>query len=101
MRAGTERLPTAEQGLELGRDPHVAAAAVGAAHKMNDGRTATRAAESIVCGEEAPGDGFPKRRAAALERVRGRIRQRPFSRELIIDIGKIRQRTHGRFHRHP
>jgi hypothetical protein len=79
-------LSPADQGVELGRYPHVATAAVRAAHDGNDGGTPARAPESVECGEEVTRDGFPNRRAATLERTRGAVRQRSFPRELTIDL---------------
>ena len=97
---GTHRFSTADEGVELGRDAHVAAAAVRPAHQGNHGRAPTRAAEIVVRGEEVSGDGFPKRRPVAFERAENAIRQRSGPRESTIDFGKLRQRTQGSLHRH-
>jgi hypothetical protein len=93
-------LSTADEGIELGRDPHVTTAAVRPAYERNDGRAATRAAEIVVRGQEVPGDGFPKLRATAFERTCNAIRERSIPRESTVDFGKFRQREHGPFHRH-
>jgi hypothetical protein len=93
-------LSTANEGVELGRDPHVTTAAVRPAHERNDGRAATRAAKRVVRNKEVLGDGFPKRRAAVFERVCHAFRQRPSPRESTIDFGKFGQCTHGSLDRH-
>ena len=93
-------MSTADEGVELGRDAHVAAAAVRPAHEGNDGRAPTRVAEIVVRGEEVSGDGFPERRAAAFELAQNAIRQHAGPRESTIDFGKLRQRTNGSLDRH-
>jgi hypothetical protein len=88
-------LAPANEDVELGWNPHIATAAVRAAHERNGGGEATRAAESVVCGKKDPGDCFPKGRAAAFELLRDVVRQRSFPREPTIDLGEIRQCAYG------
>lgn len=99
VRAGTHRLSPSDDGAELGRDTHATAAA-GPAHKGNDGRAPSCAAEVVVRGEESPRDGFPEHRAAAFEVACHPILQRARSRQAVIDFGKFRQRPHGPLDRH-
>ena len=100
MGAAAQRLSLTHGGAELGREAKVAAAAVRAAHDGDDGGAATRAAENVVRGKELTRNGFAERRAALFECARETVRQRSSPRELLIDLGEIRQGAHGSVHGH-